>query len=63
MRYTIHVLHGDTENKSSFRLRDGDTYAYTYHIHDNEVTGGTATFYIYREGETSPFEQVTYILK
>lgn len=61
--YTINVLVDGKRYNEEVRIPDGRIFTYIHHIPSDRVTDGEVSFVIYKEGESSPFEQVTYHLK
>ena len=61
--YTINALVGEKSYTQSILIRDGRRFSYIQHIRPDEITDGEVSFAIYKEGETTPFEQATYYLK
>ncbi len=63
INYTITVVVDGKQDSENVLIRDGRIFTYIYHIYRDQVTDGNATFTIYKEGEETPLEQVTYHLK
>lgn len=61
--YTINVLVGEKLYTDIILIRDGAKFSYIQHIRRDMITVGDVSFTIYKEGEATPFEQVTYYLK
>ncbi len=61
-RYTINALINGKLQSKVFLIRDGSIFTYIHHIYPDQLTGGDVSFTIYKEGEDSPFEQITYYL-
>jgi hypothetical protein len=61
--YTISVNVDNDQFSKEIRVRDGRRFTYIHHIRPEEIIDGNASFAIYKEGEDTPFEQVTYYLK
>lgn len=61
-RYTINTLINGKLQSKVFLIRDDRKFTYIYHIYPDQLTGGDVSFTIYKEGEDSPFEQITYYL-
>ncbi len=61
--YTIKVVIDDYRYSEDIVIPDGMGYTYIHDIHSDRITQGIATFAIYKEGEGTPFEEITYHLK
>ena len=61
--YIINILVSEKSYTDDVLIRDGAKFGYIYHFRPDLETGGDVRFAIYREGEATPFEQVTYHLK
>jgi len=62
-KYTINVLVSEKSYTDTMLIPDGAKSSYTFHIRHNTITDGDVSFAIYKEGEATPFEQITYYLK
>ena len=60
--YLITALIDGKEYNHPISIKDGRKFTYIYHIYPDQLTGGDVSFTIYKEGEDSPFEQITYYL-
>ena len=61
--YTITVVVDGKPYSEKVLIHDGRVFAYIHHIYPDMVTEGDVSFAIYKEGEATPFEVVTYYLK
>ena len=61
--YTISVLADGKQYTEDVSLLDGRIFTYIHRIRHDSAGNGDVTFAIYKEGETDPFNQVTYYLK
>lgn len=61
--YTINALVGERLYTESVLIRGGRMFSYIHHIPRHTISGGDASFTIYKEGEATPLEEVTYQLK
>ena len=62
-RYTINALVDERLYTDSILIRDGAKFSYIHHIRRDIIADGDVSFVIYKEGEATPFEKVTYYLK
>ncbi|MFC1937403.1 hypothetical protein ACFLWY_02440 [Chloroflexota bacterium] len=60
--YTICALVDGREDIANIRVPCGRIFPYVYHISPAGITDPVVSFTIYKEGESTPFEQVTYYL-
>jgi hypothetical protein len=58
--YTITSLVDGKSSRQEATIADGKKFTYIYHIYPDRLLDKTATFAIYKEGELTPFEQITY---
>jgi len=58
--YTINVLIDDWSYSEDILIPGGRVFTYVHHIYPDRINGGEATFVIYKEGESTPMEQLTY---
>ncbi len=63
MSYTIRVLAGGKQYTESVLIRDGGMFTYIHHFYPERLTKKEVSFAVYKEGESTPFEEVTYFLK
>ncbi len=61
--YTVKVSFGSYQFSQDVLIPDGNTFTYVHNLNPEQVTVGDIHFVIYKEGETAPFEQLTYHLK
>ncbi|MBI2854727.1 MAG: hypothetical protein HYX87_07405 [Chloroflexi bacterium] len=61
--YVINVSVAGKQFSDRFIIADGSLYTYVYHIRRDMLGSGEATVTVYKEGESTPFEQTTYYLK
>lgn len=62
MNYSIVWLSGGQTYTESVRVGKGRIYSHIRHIYPETVRDNKVEMTIYREGESTPFEQVTYHL-
>lgn len=62
-KYTIKVAIDDYRYSEDVLIPDGRLFSYINHIHPSRITDGKVSFTIFKEGEDTPFEQITYYLK
>lgn len=43
-------------------IPDGRIFTYIHHIYSDRMTKGVVSFAIYKEGEATPFEEITYYI-
>jgi len=60
--YTIEVLVDGKLSTATVSIRDGEQYTYVRQIRSEMLSEGVVSYTIYKEGETTPFEQGTYYL-
>ncbi|MCL6477735.1 MAG: hypothetical protein K6T65_04900 [Peptococcaceae bacterium] len=62
--YTVReVVDNGEAVEDSVLIPGGGRYFFNDHIFAEDAAGGKVTFTIYRQGETTPAEQMTYYLK
>jgi hypothetical protein len=62
-KYSINVLAAGEPYTDEFLVQDGGVYTYIHHLRRDTLASDRATVTIYKEGETTPFEQITYHLR
>ena len=63
-RYTIGVsVDVDKPYKENVLIPDGRMFTYIHHIYKHQITEGEVSFVLYKEGEDTPFEEITYYLE
>ena len=63
VEYIINALiDGETDSRS-FTIQEGRTATYVYHLYPDRIREKEITFTIYKEGEVTPCDQVTYHIK
>jgi hypothetical protein len=62
-KYTITVVVDGKQYSEKVLIHDGRIFTYIHHIYPDRVSDGDVSFAIYKEGEATPFEEVTYYLK
>ncbi|MBI3041027.1 MAG: hypothetical protein HYY80_05205 [Chloroflexi bacterium] len=62
-KYTIKAVVDDYRYSEDVIIPDGRKFTYIHHIYPGRITAGNISFTIAKEGEDSPFEQITYHLK
>ena len=60
--YTIGVVVDGRRNSERILIPDGKMYTYIYHVYRDTMTEGCVSVTIYKEGETTPFEEYTYYI-
>ena len=61
--YTIKVLTDGKQYTESVLIRDGGIFTYVHHFYPDRLTKNEVSFAVYKEGESTPVEQVTYFLR
>jgi hypothetical protein len=61
--YNINVLVDEELCVESIRLRPGELFKYIHHISRDKPEGKDVSVAIYKEGEATPFEEMTYYLR
>jgi uncharacterized membrane protein len=61
--YIINIAVGEKLYTDSVSIKDGAKFSYIYHFHPDLETDEYVSLNIYKEGETTPFEQTVYHLK
>lgn len=62
--YTINVLVDEELCTESIQLKQGELFKYSHHIsRDKFEQTSEVSVAVYKEGESTPFEQVTYYLE
>lgn len=61
--YTITVIADGKQYNESVLIPDGRVFTYIHHFYPDTITDGEVTFAVYKEGEVTPLEEVTYYLK
>lgn len=62
-RYTVAVSFDSYSYRQEVTIPDGKIFTYARDIDPARLKDGSIKFEIYKEGETSPFEETTYYLK
>lgn len=62
-RYNIEVVADGRLYKESCLIPSEGLFTYIHQIRSDQLTSGQVTFGISKEGEVTPFEQMTYYLK
>ena len=60
--YIIKVLVDGKLYNQPVLIKDGGVFTAIHHIYPDRLTEGDISFAIYKEGEATPFEEVTYYL-
>ena len=60
--YTITALIDGEQYTHAVSIKDGRKFTYIHHIYPDQLTEDDVSFTIYKEGEDSPFEQITYYI-
>ena len=61
--YIITFAAGSKQHTQNVLIRDGGMFTYIHHVYHNQVTDGRASVEIYKQGEETPFEQITFYLE
>jgi len=61
--YTIRAVVDGRLYNQPVLIKDGGVFIAVHHIYRDRLTEGKVGFAVYKEGEETPFEQVTYHLK
>jgi hypothetical protein len=59
-KYTITQLADGKSDKTEVTILEGRKFTYIYHVYPEQLADKVVTFAIYKEGEPTPFEQITY---
>ena len=59
-KFVITALVDGKSHAEEIIVGDGRKFTYIYHLYPERLTNRVATFAIYKEGEETPFEQITY---
>ena len=62
-KYTINVLIDGEIDSRNCTIQDRSTSTYIYHMYPEKINDKRVTFTIYKQGEETPFEQMTYYLR
>ena len=60
--YTIQALIDGEQRNHPVSIADGQKFTYIYHVYTDQLAERNVTFTIYKEGQDSPFEQITYYI-
>ncbi len=63
MSYTIKVLADGKIYTEGVLIREGGIFTYIHHFYPDRLTNNEVSFAVYKEGESTPVEQVTYFLR
>lgn len=63
MVYTIRISFDDYRYSQDIAIPDGRGFTYAHNIYPDRLTQGDVSFTVYKAGEPSPFEEITYHLK
>jgi len=58
--YTINVLIDGKSYSEDVLIPDGRIFTYIQHVYRGRIIEGNVTFTIYKEGEDTPLEELTY---
>ena len=61
--YEINVLVDEELCTESIRLRPGELFKYIHHIYRDKLEERVVSVAVYKQGEATPFEKITYHLK
>lgn len=61
-KYTFNVLMNGELYSEDALIPDGGTYTHIHHIYPDQLTDRNVIFTVYKEGEDTPFEQITYYI-
>ncbi len=59
-QYTITGLVDGKSSRQEVSIADGRKFTYIYHVYPDRLADKVVNFAIYKEGEPTPFEQITY---
>ena len=59
-KYTITALVDGKLREEEVTIPDGRKFTYIHHLYPERLSNKAVTFAIYKEGEETPFEQITY---
>ena len=60
MKYIFNALIDGEIDSRNCTIQDGGTFTYIYHIYPEQMNDKMVTFTVFREGESKPFEEITY---
>jgi len=60
--YTVKVSFDSYQYSEDVLIPDGRIFTYIHHIYPDRMTEGDVSFAIYKEGEDTPFEEITYYI-
>jgi uncharacterized membrane protein len=63
MNYSIIVIVDEKKYTEDVLIRKGGRFTYIHHIYPERITKREVSFVVYKEGESTPIEEVTYYLK
>ena len=63
MYYTLSISADGQPYTSTTLVKDGRMFGFRYHIYPEMLTKGEISLAVYKEGEATPIEEVTYYLK
>lgn len=61
--YTITVVVDGKQYNESVLIHDGRIFTYIHHFYRDRLTNNEVKFTVYKEGEATPLEEVTYYLQ
>ncbi len=61
--YSIEVVFSESRSRQDVTIPDDNSYGYRYHIDPARLTGEAVNVSVFKEGQDSPFEEITYRLK
>ena len=62
MNYTIRVFADGKLHTQNVLIRDGGMFTYIHHFYRDRLTENEVSFAVYKEGDATPIEEVTYFL-
>lgn len=62
-QYAVKVTMDSYKYSEDILVRDGKRSTYVHHIYPDKLTEGVVNLSIYKVGQTTPFEDVSYYLK
>ena len=62
-RYIINWSTGDETYNERVLIKDRHKFKYIYHCYPETVKEGKVHLSVYKEGETTPFEETTYYIR
>ncbi len=61
--YSINVSINGNKYSQDILILNGKKFTYAHHVYSEQLVNKDVSFAVYKEGESQPFEQITYHLK